>query len=291
MDAKRTSGFRQVRIRNLNKAFQLSDSFRRFGAPSGAGPSTDSSVQPEALGAEISELSDLLRKKRAADRAQQKASMSEALPDYDTFSGSFGANIPAEKFTGGAASSSQDGNLAQIMQMNMMMQNMQRSMMIQKQMLEEETKRRETEELRMEIKKIELLILQKGVPESQPPLLPHSHQQNQGSVRARVGSKRPLPPVNNPDPLSSRIPQNSKRSEDVSNQAEERKVKKKYTNQKLPRDLIMTRFTKDGPKPANNILWSEGSKKDSFDWKRQKKTDQVEDDDRVADETSDEDED
>jgi len=272
MDAKRTSGF-------------------RFGAPSGAGPSTDSSVQPETLGAEISELSDLLRKKRAADRAQQKASMSESLPDYDTFSGSFGANIQAEKFSGGAAISSQDGNLAQIMQMNMMMQNMQRSMMIQKQMLEEETKRRETDELRMEIKKLELLILQKGVPESQPPLLPQSHQQNQGSVRARVGSKRPLPPVNNPDPLSSRIPRNLKRSEDVSNQAEDQKVKKKYTNQKLPRDLIMTRFTKDGPKPANNILWSEGSKKDSFDWKRQKKTDQVEDDDRVADETSDEDED
>lgn len=218
--------------------------------------------------------------------------MSESLPDYDTFSGSFGANIPAENISGGAASSSQDGNLAQIMQMNMMMQNMQRSMMIQKQMFEEETKRRETDELRMEIKKLELLILQKGVSESQPPLLPpQSHQQNPGSVRARVGSKRPLPPVNNPHPVSSRTPRNQKRSEDVSNQEEDRKVKKKYTNQKLPSDLIMTRFTKDGPKPANNILWSEGSKKESFDWKRQKKTIQEEDDDQVVDETSDEDED
>jgi len=273
MNAKRTAGF-------------------RFGAPSGAGPSADSSVHPETLGAEISELSDLLRKKRAADRAQQKASMSESLPDYDTFSGSFHANIPTEKESGGVASSSQDGNLAQIMQMNMMMQNMQRSMMIQKQMFEEETKRRETDELRMEIKKIELLILQKGVPESQPPP-PPPHHQNPGSVRARVGSKRPLPSVNKPDPVSSRTPQNQKSSEDCSNQEEDRKVKKRYTNQKLPRDLIMTRFSKDGPKPANNILWSEGSKKESFDWKRQKKTDQDqdEDDDQVVDETSDEDED
>ena len=110
-----------------------------------------------------------MRKKRAADRAQQKANnMSESLPDYDTFSSSFGVNIPTETTaTGGETSGSQDDSLAQIMQMNMMMQNMQRSMMIQKQMFEEETKRRETEDLRMEIKKIELLILQKGISESQ----------------------------------------------------------------------------------------------------------------------------
>ena len=267
-------------------------SFRRFGARSGAGPSADCSAQPETLEAEISELSDLLRKKRAAERAQQKASVSESVPDYETFSGSFGVDIPTDMEAAGGNSSTQDASLGQILQMNMMMQNMHRSVMIQKQMFEEETKRRETDELRMEIKKIELLILQRGLSESQPPQMQiQPHHQNPGSVRARVGSKRPLPPVNDPHPVvSSRTPQNSRSSEDDSKQEKERKVKK-YTNQKLPRDLILTRFTKDGPKPANNNLWSEESKKESFNWKRQKKSDQDEDEDQVVDETSDEDED
>ena len=269
-------------------------SFRRFGARSGADPSADCSAQPETLGAEISELSDLLRKKRAAERAQQKASVSESVPDYETFSGSFSANpnVLADMETAGGSSNTQDASLGQILQMNMMMQNMQRSMMIQKQMFEEETKRRETDELRMEIKKIELLILQRGLSESQPPQMQiQSCHQNPGSVRARVGSKRPLPPVNDPHPVvSSRTPQNPKSSEDNRKQEKERKVKK-YTNQKLPRDLILTRFTKDGPKPANNNPGSEESKKESFNWKRQKKSDQEEDEDQVVDETSDEDED
>jgi len=262
----------------------------RFGAPPGAGASGVPNVQPETLGAEISELSDLLRKKRAADRAQQKVNMSESLPDYETFSGSSGAAIPTETTAAGAASGSQDDSLSQIMQMNMMMQNMQRSMMIQKQMFEEETKRRETDDLRMEIKKIELLILQKGMSESQQ-TQPQPHHQNPGSVRARVGSKRPLPPVIEPDPVT-KTPQIPKSSADTCNQEEDRKVKKRYTNQKLPQDLILTRFTKDGPKPANNILWSEeDSQKKTYDWKRQKKCDQNEDEDQVADETSEEDED
>jgi len=253
----------------------------RFGATSGSGPSGAPPAQTETLGTEISELSDLLRRKRAADRAQHKANMAE--PVHDVFSGNFGADLPGEKTAGGVTSSSQTDSLTQIMQMNMMMQNMQKSMMIQKQMYEEETKRRETDELRMEIKRIELLILQKGISESQP----QSQPQNLGSVRARVGSKRPLSieSVNERDSSSAQTPQNSKSSEE-----ENQKVKKKYTNQKLPRDLILTRFTKDGPKPANNILWSEkDSKKESFDWKRQKKTDPDEDEDQVAVETSDED--
>jgi len=264
----------------------------RFGAPpgAGAGASGNPHVQPETLGAEISELSDLLRKKRAADRAQQKVNMSESLPDFETFSGSFGAAIPTETTAAGAASGSQDDGLAQIMQMNMMMQNMQRSMMIQKQMFEEETKRRETDDLRMEIKKIELLILQKGMSESQQTQpQPQPYHQNPGSVRARVGSKRPLPPISEPDPVPIKTPQIPKSSADNCNQEDDRKVKKRYTNQKLPQDLILTRFTKDGPKPANNILWSEeDSQKETYDWKRQKKCDQDEDGDQVADETSDE---
>ena len=214
--------------------------------------------------------------------------MSESLPDFETFSGSFGAAIPTETTAAGAASGSQDDGLAQIMQMNMMMQNMQRSMMIQKQMFEEETKRRETDDLRMEIKKIELLILQKGMSESQQ-TQPQPYHQNPGSVRARVGSKRPLPPISEPDPVPIKTPQIPKSSADNCIQEDDRKVKKRYTNQKLPQDLILTRFTKDGPKPANNILWSEeDSQKESYDWKRQKKCDQYEDGDQVADETSDE---
>ena len=259
---------------------KLTYAFYRFGVSSshrvgepGQSRCQDSS---ETLGAEISELADLLRRKRAEERGKNQEQ------DYDMLSRT-SSGTKADTSSAGNDNSSQEETLKQMVHMNMMMQNMQRSMMIQRQMYEEETKKRETDELRMEIKKIELLLLQKGVSESQAQL-PSQHP---GSVRARVGCKRPLPQASH-DVDKGRTPNAS----EVDANNEKGNVKKKYTNQKLPPELILTRFTKDGPKAANKISWSgEDSKKDSYDWKRQKKSEPREEEDEVADETSDEDED
>ena len=97
---------------------------------------------------------------------------------------------------------------------------------------------------------------------------PGHHQENKGSVRARVGPKNH--PNKDSSSLKSRLSMSRKEMFDGDDERDNKR--KKYTNRKLPDDLVLTHLTEAGPKPAPaRITWSDEEDLEDGNWKRAKR--------------------
>ena len=208
----------------------------------------------------ISDIECLLAKKKKEDMIKQRQRAEEEAARR---------SLNASDTVNGSLPQAQVGNLAAMMKQQM---ELQRSMMAQmleqqnnlaKQRKEMEAKR-ETDELKFEIKKIELMLtMNQG--QAAGGVVNNKVQQNQGSVRARVGPKNPLKDASQPPavPVTQRVKQHTTWSNNIPNVVPKKrnaigvsnnngfKKWKKFTKDgPLPAELILTNLTEKGPGPA-----------------------------------------
>ena len=241
----------------------------------------------------ISDIECLLAKKKKEDMIKRQMAEEEAAR----------RSLNASDTVNGSLPQAQVGNLAAMMKQQM---ELQRSMMAQmleqqnnlaKQRKEMEAKR-ETDELKFEIKKLELMLtMNQG--KAAGDVVANRLQQNPGSVRARVGPKNPLKDASQPPavPVTQRVKQHTtwsnnipngvpkkRNASDVSNNNGFKKWKKFTNDGPLPAELILTNLTEKGPVPAASRIGFVGN--DNGNWKRRKMVvrEEEEDEDIVVDE-------
>ena len=255
----------------------------------------------------ISDIECLLAKKKKEEMMKRQRAEEEAaqrsMNAYDTMSRNSSQGSPP------ASSPTQAGNLEVMMKQQM---EFQRSMMVQMQQQQKdlEKQRREMEakrqmdELKFDMKKIELMLTMKQGNAASPVggVVVNQVHQNPGSVRARVGPKNPLKDESQP-PATQRIEQKQhttwsnnqpnsafqKRNAcDISNNNGFKKRKKFPKNDgPLPPELILTNLTEKGPVPAAARIGID----DTGNWKRRKTVvrEEEEDEDIVVSLSDDED--
>jgi len=227
----------------------------------------------------ISDIECLLAKKKKEDMFKRQRAEEEAARK----------SLNASDTVNGSLPQVQVGNLAAMMKQQM---EFQRSMMAQmleqqnnlaKQRKEMEAKR-ETDELKFEIKKLELMLtMNQG--QTAGGVVDNRVQQNPGSVRARVGPKNPLKDASKSPavPASQRVKQQQhttwsnnssnvvpqkRNASDVSNKNGFKKWKKFTNDGPLPPELILTNLSEKGPVPAAGRVGFVGN--DNGNWKRRK---------------------
>ena len=290
----------------------------RFGSPptgiassSGFGSGDQSSLKDlfrtRANDMSISDIECLLAKKKKEEMMKRQRAEEEAaqrsMNAYDTMSGSIIQGLPSA-----SASSPQVGNLEAMMkqqmefQRSMMLQMQEQQKNIEKQRQEMEAKR-QMDELKFDMKKIELLLTMKQGHAAGPVGGVVPLHQNPGSVRARVGPKNPIKDESQP-PVVQRVQQHhttwsnnqqQKRNacDIFNNNANGFKKRKELSKNygPLPPELILTNLTEKGPVPAApRIGFGED---DTGNWKRRKTVvrDEEEDEDIVVKESLSDDED
>ena len=155
--------------------------------------------------------------------------------------------------------------------------------------------KRETDELKFEIKRMELMVAMRQGKASGGAVGNRVHHQNPGSVRARVGPKNPLkdasqspaiPATQRVKPhttwsnISSNVVTKKRNASDNSNNNGVKKLKK-YTNDgPLPSELILTNLTEKGPVPAASRISFGGN--GNGNWKRRKTVVRGEEDEDIV---------
>ena len=283
-------------------------------SPSGFGSGDQSSLQDlfrsRANDMSITDIECLLAKKKKEEMMKRQRAEEEAaqrsMNAYDTMSGSINQGPPSAS---ASASSAQVGNLEAMMkqqmefQRSMMLQMQEQQKNIEKQRREMEAKR-QMDELKFDMKKIELMLTMKQGHAAGPVGGVVPTHQNPGSVRARVGPKNPIkdesqPPamqrVQQPHTTWSNNQQQRRNACDISNNnANCFKKRKRFTKNDgpLPPELILTNLTEKGPVPAAPRIGF-GGEDDTGNWKRRKTVvrDEEEEEDIVVKESLSDDED
>jgi len=132
--------------------------------------------------------------------------------------------------------------------------------------------RRQMEELKSSITQLTAMV---ASGDGRRPLAMGKGNQVKGSVKARVGPRNRVNEgaASSSSNIKSRI---SAKADFLDDDSEDRGKKRKYTNSRLPEDLVLTNITQTGPKPAlKRIVWSDEEEEveDYCNWKRGKRSD------------------